>query len=313
MENTEQLWVEKYRPKKIEDCILPKELKQTFQSFVDKGQLDNMLLAGSAGLGKTTVARALCNELGYDHILINCSEDSGIDTLRKTIRQFASTMSLTSNRKVVILDEFDYANPTSFQPALRGFIEEFSDSCRFILTCNFKNRIIEPLHSRCAVVEFNTSKKILADLSSQFLKRLRYIFEEETVVYNDKTIAELIMRFAPDWRRIINECQRYSRSGQINDSVLINLGEENISELIGYLKDKEYKKMRFWVANNIDVDVSVIFRKLYDGFYDYAEPKSIPNGVITLAEYQYKNAFVSDREINMVACLTELMAQVQWK
>jgi len=307
------LWVEKYRPKKIEDCILPESLLDTFKQVVASGDLPNMLLTGTAGLGKTTVAKALCNELNLNWILINGSEEGNIDTLRNKIKQFASTVSLTGGYKVVILDEADYLNAQSFQPALRGFIEEFSSNCRFILTCNFKNRIIEPLHSRCGVYEFNTNKKMLAELSMQFMKRLTWILDQENVTYDKKVLAELIIRFAPDWRRVINECQRYSLSGSIDTGILSLLSNNSVSDLIGYLKAKDFKKMRTWVTNNIDTDASGIFRKIYDTMYDTIQPNSIPRTVLILADYQYKNAFVADHELNVVACLTELMAEVEWK
>jgi DNA polymerase III delta prime subunit len=314
MTKTEFLWVEKYRPQTIEDCILPTSLKKTFQQIVDTGEMHNMLLTGSAGLGKTTVARALCNELDLDYLLINASESGNIDTLRSTIKQFASTVSLNGgNYKVVILDEADYLNAQSTQPALRGFIEEFSSNCRFILTCNFKNRIIEPLHSRCSVIEFNTTKKQLAELAAQFMKRMQTILETEEVDYNNKILAELIMRYAPDWRRVINECQRYSSSGQITSDILIGLSDQNISALVKNLKDKDFKNMRSWVTNNSDIDSSVIFRRIYDTLYDFASPHSIPAIILVLADYQYKAAFVADKELNTVACLTEIMASSEWK
>ena len=310
----EFLWVEKYRPQTIEDCILPSSLKKTFQQIVDSGEMHNMMLTGSAGLGKTTVARALCNELDLDYLLINASESGNIDTLRSTIKQFASTVSLNGgNYKVVILDEADYLNAQSTQPALRGFIEEFSSNCRFIFTCNFKNRIIEPLHSRCAVIEFNTTKKQLAELASQFMKRLQTILHSEKVNYNNGILAELIMRYAPDWRRVINECQRYSSSGQITSDILIGLSDQNIAALVGYLKGKDFKGMRSWVTNNTDIDSSVIFRRIYDTLYDFAKPTSIPSIILILADYQMKAAFVADKELNTVACLTEIMASSEWK
>jgi len=310
----EFLWVERWRPQTIEDCILPTSLKKTFQQIVDSGEMHNMLLSGSAGLGKTTVARALCNELDLDYLLINASESGNIDTLRSTIKQFASTVSLNGgNYKVVILDEADYLNAQSTQPALRGFIEEFSSNCRFIFTCNFKNRIIEPLHSRCAVIEFNTTKKQLAELASQFMKRLQTILHSEKVNYNNGILAELIMRYAPDWRRVINECQRYSSSGQITSDILIGLSDQNIAALVGYLKGKDFKGMRSWVTNNTDIDSSVIFRRIYDTLYDFAKPTSIPSIILILADYQMKAAFVADKELNTVACLTEIMASSEWK
>jgi DNA polymerase III delta prime subunit len=307
------LFTEKYRPRKIEDCILPNDLEKTFKEIVNGGELPNMLFTGTAGLGKTTVAKAMCNELQLDWILINGSEEGNIDTLRNKIKQFASTVSLQGGYKVVILDEADYLNAQSFQPALRGFMEEFSNNCRFILTCNFKNRIIEPLHSRCAVYEFNTSKKILAGLNVKFMKRLMWILDQENISYEEKVLAELIMRFAPDWRRVINECQRYSLSGSIDTGILSAMSNSSIDELVGYLKNKDFRKMRAWVTNNIDSDASTIFRKIYDTMYDSVQPSSIPNVVIVLADYQYKNAFVADQELNVVACLTTLMMEVDWK
>tara|TARA_Y100001972_G_scaffold6965_1_gene7449 strand:- start:3361 stop:4302 length:942 start_codon:yes stop_codon:yes gene_type:complete len=313
MSKSEFLWVEKYRPQIIEDCILPKGLKKTFQQIVDTGEVHNMLLTGSSGLGKTTVARALCNQLNLDYIIINASEESGIDVLRSKIKQFASSVSLNGGTKVVILDEADYLNAQSTQPALRGFIEEFSANCRFILTCNFKNRIIEPLHSRCSVIEFNTTKKQLASLAACFMKRLQTILTSEGVDFNNEILAELIMRYAPDWRRVINECQRYSSSGEITSDILIGLSDQNITALVGFLKNKDFKNMRTWVTNNTDVDSSVIFRRIYDTLYDYAQPQSIPSIILILADYQYKAAFVADKELNTVACLTEIMASSDWK
>ena len=311
----EFLWVERYRPQKLDDCILPEGLLKTFKSIVKSGEMQNMLLTGTAGLGKTTVARAMCNTLDLDYILINGSEDSGIDVLRTKIRQFASSVSLQSKGpKVVILDEADYLNPSSTQPALRGFIEEFSNNCRFILTCNYKNRILEPLHSRCAVIEFNTSKKQLASLANAFLKRLEFILKKEGIQYEQAVIAELILRFAPDWRRVLNECQHYSVSGSIDKGILVNLSGANIDVLVEALKGKDFKAGRAWVVNNIDLGPpAVIFRKIYDHMSGRAKPESIPQIVITLAKYQYMAAFVADHELNVVACITELMACTEWR
>jgi DNA polymerase III delta prime subunit len=304
------LWVEKYRPRKVADTILPDSLKQTFQRLVDTGELPNMLFTGTAGLGKTTVAKALCNELGLDYIIINGSEEGNIDTLRGKIKQFASSVSLQGGYKVIILDEADYLNAQSTQPALRGFIEEFANNCRFILTCNFKNRIIEPLHSRCGVYEFNTTKKDLAPLAAQFMKRCKFILEEEGVSYDEMAIADLIMKFAPDWRRVLNELQRYSVLGPITGSGSDMGGSFDL--LFQYLKQKDFKKMRQWVSNNIDTDASAIFRGIYDRMYDKLSPQSIPQLVLILADYQYKNAFVADHELNVVACMTEIMANVEF-
>lgn len=305
------LWVEKYRPKTVAECILPENLASVFSNILkDENELPNMLFTGTAGLGKTTVAKALCNQLNLDYIVVNASEDGNIDTLRGKIKQFASSVSLLGGYKVVILDEADYLNPTSTQPALRGFIEEFSKNCRFILTCNFKNRIIEPLHSRCGVYEFNTTKKDLVPLCERFLERLQYILKEERVEYNPKVLIEMIMKHAPDWRRVINECQRYSIGGTLDTDVL--LSNTKFNDLFTSLKEKNFKKMRAWVVNNIDTDPSSIFRGIYDQMMGKVSPQSIPQLVLILADYQYKNAFVADHELNTVACLTEVMAQVEF-
>ena len=310
--SNEYLWVEKYRPQTIDDTILPKKLKQTFQKIVEGGELPNMLFTGTAGLGKTTVAKALCNLLNCDYILINGSEEGNIDTLRTKIKQFASSVSLSGDYKVVILDEADYLNPQSTQPALRGFIEEFSNNCRFILTCNFKNRIIEPLHSRCGVYEFNTSKKDMVELCQSFMVRCQTILIKEDIKYDDKVLAELIMKFAPDWRRVLNELQRYSVNGKIDSGVLNIVSDKNYDELFSYLKNKDFKKMRSWVVSNIDTDAAAIFRAIYDRMIEKVAPKSIPQLVLILGDYQYKNAFVADHELNVVACLTEVMSDVQF-
>ena len=310
--SNEYLWVEKYRPQTIDDTILPKKLKQTFQKIVEGGELPNMLFTGTAGLGKTTVAKALCNSLNCDYILINGSEEGNIDTLRTKIKQFASSVSLSGDYKVVILDEADYLNPQSTQPALRGFIEEFSNNCRFILTCNFKNRIIEPLHSRCGVYEFNTSKKDMAPLCGEFLNRICKILEDEGVSHSRLAIADLLMKFAPDWRRVINELQRYSVNGTIDSGITNVTSDKNYDELFSYLKNKDFKKMRAWVVNNIDTDATAIFRAMYDRMGEKVAPQSIPQLVLILGDYQYKNAFVADHELNVVACLTEVMSDVQF-
>ena len=312
-ENNEFLWVEKYRPKKVSETILPKKLKDVFENIVKEQNLPNMLLTGTAGLGKTTVARAICNELQYDHIVINGSEEGNIDTLRGKIKRFASSVSLNGDIKVVILDEADYLNPQSTQPALRGFIEEFSKNCRFILTCNFKNRIIEPLHSRCGVYEFNTTKKEMQSLCRDFLKRLVFILNQENIEFKKEVLVEMIMKHAPDWRRIINECQRFSIGGQLNTDVLLGEFNNNYDALFDSLKKKDFKKMRTWVTNNVDVDASSIFRSIYDRMFDKVDSSSIPQLVLILADYQYKNAFVADHELNVVACMTEIMANVEMK
>lgn len=311
----EFLWVEKYRPNKIQNCILPESLKDNFQTIVDRGELPNMLFTGTAGLGKTTVARALCEELDLDYIVVNGSEEGNIDTLRGKIKRFASTVSLSGGIKVIILDEADYLNPQSTQPALRGFIEEFSDNCRFILTCNFKNRIIEPIHSRCGVIEFNTSKKDMQALCAQFMERVKFIMNEEGIPVGGPTlqgIAELIMRHAPDWRRVLTDLQRTSMSGNFENMIVSSGGSNNYSMLFTALKDKDFKKMRTWVVNNIDVEPASIFRALYDSMYTQVKPESIPQLVLILADYQYKDAFVADHELNVVACMTEVMGSVEF-
>ena len=307
------LWVEKYRPKTIAECILPTDLKQTFQAIVDGGELPNMMFTGTAGLGKTTVAKAICNQLGLDYIVINGSEEGNIDTLRGKIKQFASSVSLQGGFKVVILDEADYLNPQSTQPALRGFIEEYANNCRFILTCNFKNRIIEPLHSRCGVYEFNTSKKDMAILASQFMKRFTDILDKEGVDIYKEQVAALIMQHAPDWRRVLNEGQRRSLGGTDSASTSSGTLDGDLRDLVRHLKDKQFKNMRGWVVNHTDVDSVAIFRSLYDNMFDHVADQSIPQLVVILADYQYKNAFVADHELNTVACMTEIMQQVQFK
>jgi DNA polymerase III delta prime subunit len=310
---TEFLWVEKYRPQKIRDCVLPKSIKKTFEDIVKGGDLHNMLLTGTAGLGKTTVAKALCNELNLDFLLINGSEESGIDTLRNKIKQFASSVSLQGGYKVVILDEADYLNAQSTQPALRGFIEEFSSNCRFILTCNFKNRIIDPLHSRCTTIEFNVSKRDAAPLCGDFLHRCEVILNQENIDYDRKVVAELIMKHMPDWRKVLNELQRYGSSGTIDTGILVSLSEVSLNDLLIHLKEKNFKGMRQWVSNNIDSEPAAIYRKIYDNMNDYIDGSSIPQLVLILADYQYKNSFVADHELNTVACLTEVMAGVRFK
>lgn len=308
--SNEFLWVEKYRPQQIADCILSNDLKETFEKVVTSGDLPNMLFSGTAGTGKTTVAKALCNQMNLDWIIINGSEDGNIDTLRGKIKQFASTVSLQGGVKVVILDEADYLNAQSTQPALRGFIEEFSNNCRFILTCNFKNRIIEPLHSRCGVYEFNTSKKNTAVLMQQMFERACTILDGEGVEYDKKDLLPIVSKHAPDWRRVLNELQRRSVLGFASGSTFDTGG--SIEDLVKTLKDKNFKDMRKWVVNNIDTDASAIFRGLYDNASNSIEPQSIPQLVLILADYQYKHAFVADHELNVVACLTEVMANVKF-
>jgi DNA polymerase III delta prime subunit len=311
--NTDFLWVEQYRPKTIDDCILPDSLKNLFSSFIKKGELSNMLFSGTPGIGKTTVAKALCEQMNCDWIMINGSEEGGIDVLRNKIKNFASTVSLSGGKKVVILDEADYLNPQSTQPALRGFVEEFHKNCRFILTCNFKNRIIEPLHSRFSNIEFKVNPKDKPKLASRLFERAVYILKEQNIDYEDKVLVELITKHFPDFRKLINELQRYSVSGAIDAGILVNVSDENLKTLVTYLKNKEFSDMRKWVVNNLDNDPVKIFRKIYDTLYTNLEPSTIPHAVLIIADYQYKSAFVADQEINLVACLTELMSQVKFK
>ena len=307
----EFLWVEKYRPQTISECVLPDRLKDVFQSFVDQKEIPNMLLCGTAGTGKTTVARALCNELECDHIVINGSDESGIDVLRTKIRDFASTVSFGGKTKVVILDEADYLNPNSTQPALRAFIEEFSKNCRFIFTCNFKNRIIEPLHSRTTVVEFKLKKEEKPQMASAFMARISNILGEENIEYSEKVLAELLMKYFPDYRRTLNELQRYSKFGAIDEGILSNIAEVNMKGLCDSLMDKDFKKMRQWVSNNVDTDPQGLYRKIYDTLLD--KVVQVPHLVLLIADYQYKSAFVADQEINLTACLVDIMANVDMK
>ena len=309
----EILWVEKYRPNTIDDAILPNELKTTFSKFVTNGECPNLLLSGSAGCGKTTVAKAMLEQLGCTYMMINGSEESGIDVLRNKIKNFASTVSLEGGRKYVILDEADYLNPQSTQPALRGFIEEFSKNCGFILTCNFRNRIIEPLHSRCSTVEFRIPAEEKPQLAMDFMKRCGNILDSENVKYNKKVVASLIQKFFPDWRRVLNELQRYSASGEIDAGILVNLSEDSVKELLSFLKNKEFTNVRRWIVNNLDNDPSRIYRRIYDSLYDNLDNRTIPNAVLVLADYSYKSAFVADQEINLLACMTELMQNCEFK
>ena len=311
MEASQFLWVEKYRPKHIKDCILPESVKKQFQQFISKKEIPNLLLSGTAGTGKTTVARALCEELGCDYIIINGSDEGRqIDTLRTKIKQFASAVSFEGKTKVVILDEADYLNRDSVQPALRAFIENFSENCRFIFTCNYSNRIIKPLHSRTTVIDFKIAPKDRPKMASKFLERMQYILTNENVDYSEKVLAELLMKYFPDYRRVLNELQRYSVSGVIDEGILSNFQEINAKNLIESLRDKDWKKMRQWVVNNVDTDPQMIFRQIYDILLP--EVKGIPHLVLLIADYQYKAAFVADQEINLTACLTEIMANVEF-
>ena len=307
------LWVEKYRPKTISECVLPSGLKQTLSEFISKGDLPNLILSGGPGVGKTTAAKAMIEELGLTYMMINGSEESGIDTLRVKLKNYASTVSLHGGRKYLILDESDYLNAQSTQPALRGLIEEFHKNCGFILTCNYKNRLIPPLHSRCSVVDFTIQKSEKKELAEQFFKRVMDILVAEDIKFEPKAVAEVLTKFFPDWRRVINELQRYSVSGRIDAGILVDISEINIKELMRFMKDKEFTNVRKWIVNNIDNDPTRLFRRLYDNLYDYMDGSSIPHVVVILGEYQYKAAFVADQEINMLACLTEIMARGKFK
>jgi DNA polymerase III delta prime subunit len=309
------LWVEKYRPHTIADCILPENIKGTFQEYVNRKEIPNLLLAGSAGVGKTTVAKALCEEVGCDYIVINGSDESGIDTFRNKIKNYASSVSLSGGRKVIIIDEADYLNPNSTQPALRGAMEEFAINCSFIFTCNYKNRIIAPLHSRCSVVDFKIQNGQKAKMAIQFLKRIEYILKSESVTYKKDILASLITKHFPDNRRIINELQRYSSNSNntIDEGLLLNIAEANIAALVKSMKEKNFSDCRKWIVTNIDNDANGILRSIYDALYEYLKPESIPSAVLILAKYQYQSAFVADHEINMMACLTELMVECEYK
>ena len=305
------LWTEKYRPKKIEDCILPERLKKPFQEYVNQSNIPNLLLAGGAGVGKTTVAKAMCEEIGCDYMVINGSDESGIDTFRTKIKNYASSMSLSGGRKVIIIDEADYLNPNSTQPALRNAIEEFAINCSFIFTCNYKTRIIEPLHSRCAVIDFGLKNDEKASMASQFFKRLQGVLQSEKVEFDDKVIAELVKKHFPDFRRVLNELQRYSQFGKIDVGILAQIGNIQLQEIVKHIKAKDFGAIRKWVATS-DLDANGVFRQIYDSLYDFMKPQSIPQAVLIIADYQYKNAFVADTEINLVACLTELMANCEY-
>jgi len=305
------LWTEAHRPKTIEECILPERLKTPFQEYVNSEKIPHLLLSGGAGVGKTTVAKAMCNQIDADYIMINGSDESGIDVFRTKIKDFASSMSFTGGRKVIIIDEADYLNPNSTQPALRNAMEEFASNCSFIFTCNFKNRIIDPLHSRCAVVDFTLKNDEKTKMAGQFFKRIQSILQSENVEYEDKVIAELIKKHFPDFRRILNELQRYSQFGKIDVGILAQIGDISIAEITKHLKNKDFGAIRKWVAT-ADFDAATLYRKLYDSLYEVLQPQSIPQAVIILADYQYKQAFVADAEINTVACLTELMVSVEF-
>jgi DNA polymerase III delta prime subunit len=305
------LWTEKYRPKTVEDCILPERLKKPFQEYVNQKQIPNLLLSGGAGVGKTTVAKAMCHEVDCDYLVINGSDESGIDTFRTKIKNYAASLSLSGSRKVIIIDEADYLNPNSTQPALRNAIEEYAGNCSFIFTCNYKSRIIEPLHSRCAVVDFSLRNGEKAKMAGQFFKRIQKILGEESIDYEEPVIAELIKKHFPDFRRVLNELQRYSKFGKIDTGILAQIANVQISQIVEHIKNKDFGAIRKWVATS-DIDSNTVFRQIYDALYEIMKPQSIPQAVLILADYQYKNAFVADAEINLVACLTELMVDCEF-
>ena len=311
----EFLWVEKYRPKTIEECILPQNIKKTFLEFLEAGEVPNLLLSGPAGCGKTTVAKALCNELGVDYYVINGSDEGRfLDTVRNNAKNFASTVSLTSEskHKVIIIDEAD--NTTSdVQLLLRASIEEFSKNCRFIFTCNYKNKIIDPLHSRCSVVDFSVNKKDKPTIAAQFFSRINHILDKENIKSDKKVVAELISKHFPDWRRVLNECQRYSVGGEIDSGILASFSDVSINDLTKNLKEKNFSEVRKWVNTNLDNDTTLLFRRIYDSLYETLVSSSIPAAVLILAKYQYQVAFVADQEINLLACLTEIMVECQFK
>ena len=309
------IWVEKYRPQTIEECILPESIKKTFRDFLNKGEIPNMLLAGPPGVGKTTVAKALCNELGVDYYVINGSDEGRfLDTVRNNAKNFASTVSLSSDskHKVIIIDEADNTG-NDVQLLLRAFIEEFSSNCRFIFTCNYKNKILEPLHSRCAVIEFGIKGKEKQEIAAQFFKRINFILDAERCEADKKVLAQLINKHFPDWRRVLNELQRYSVSGKIDSGILAAFSDIAVNDLIKNLKTKNFAEVRKWVVANMDNDSSVLFRRIYDSLYESLVPNTIPAAVLVIAKYQYQVAFVADQEINMLACLTEIMVECEFK
>jgi|TARA_B100000508_G_C11438442_1_gene267396 DNA polymerase III delta prime subunit len=314
MHRDDFLWVEKFRPKKISDCILPSDLQEPFSEYVEQGKVPNMLLCGGPGSGKTTVAKALCVEVGLDYLMVNGSDEGrNIDTVRTTLNQFCSSVSMTGNRKAIIMDEADYMNPDSVQPALRGFIEKFGNNVSFIFTCNYRSRIIEPIHSRCAVFDFIIPNNEKPKIAERYLDRCETILDDEGVIYDKKVLVELIMKYFPDFRRVINELQRYATSGKIDTGILSSINEINLNELVSGLKGKKFSEVRKWANQNIDQDTTKIFRKFYDNLSAQLKPQSIPQAVLIIADYQYKSAFVADQEINLVACLTEIMVECEFK
>ena len=314
MEREEFLWVEKYRPSKVIDCVLPSDLEETFSEYVDKNSVPNLILTGGPGTGKTTAAKALCEETSTDYLMVNGSDEGrSIDTVRTTLTQFCSSVSMTGNRKAIIMDEADYMNPDSVQPALRGFIEKFGNNVSFLFTCNYRNRIIDPIHSRCAVLDFIIPNNEKPKIAERYLDRCEKILDGEGIVYDKKVLIELIMKYFPDFRRVLNELQRYSVSGEIDTGILSSINEVNLNELVSSLKGKKFSEVRKWANQNIDQDTTKIFRKFYDNLNGQLKPQSIPQAVLIIADYQYKSAFVADQEINLVACLTEIMVECEFK
>ena len=310
--NKDILWVEQYRPSTIDDLILPESIKSTFREIISKDKIPNLILSGSAGVGKTSAAVVLCKSLNCDYIIVNGSDEGRlIETLRNKLTQYCSSVSMSGGRKVVIIDEADYMTPDSVQPAMRGFIEKFSSNCSFIFTCNFKNRIIEPIHSRCAVIDYSASDS--QQMCADFMERCNFILKEEGIESDPKVVAELIMKHFPDFRRVLNELQRYSVSGKIDSGILLNISDTNMNELVESLKSKNFKSVRAWVVNNLDNDPQKVYRKIYDKLYEKCKPESIPAIILVIANYQYKSAFVGDQEINLMACLVEIMSNAKFK
>ena len=312
--NNDILWVEEFRPSTVDDLVLPENIKSTFRSIIGEGKIPNLILTGSAGTGKTSAAIVLCEELNCDYLMINGSDEGRlIETLRNKLTQYCSSVSMSGGRKVVIIDEADYMTPDSVQPAMRGFIEKFSSNCSFIFTCNFKNRIIEPIHSRCAVIDYGLSPSDKPLMAKQFTERCQYILKEKSVDYEQKVLMELVIKHFPDFRRILNELQRYSVSGKIDSGILLNISDTNMNELVESLRSKNFKSVRAWVVNNLDNDPQKVYRKIYDKLYEKCEPASIPAIILVIANYQYKSAFVADQEINLMACLVEIMSNAKFK